>query len=384
MQYLILIIAIFLIFAFVFKKVNVVIAVSVGAVVYGFLTYGLDIFEVTLRSIDVNIAITIGTYTLAIFLTESMYLKGVTKNIVKGLNSLGAKSTAIMAPTIIGLLPMPGGAYASAMITDPVFEVLALKPEERTYINYWFRHVFAITWPLYPGVIIVANMIGIEPYMMWKYTWPISVASIIAGIVLSIHKLKQSIVLEKDIRGIIHLWPLLIVMLLTLLMNIPTIYALLLVSVMFVLTTRIGFKEFKQALKYALNPTIIGVVIAALIFSKYILFSNIGIEFLNILKGWETIASFLISFILGLTIGIESISMTLSTSILISFVDLEKLVYGFLGVYLGHLLSPSHPCLVITIEYFKSEYPKVYKYVFVSAVITLIIAILALCITSIT
>jgi len=90
-----------------------------------------------------------------------MYLTGASANIVKGLNILGAMSAAITAPIIIGLLPMPGGAYASAMITNPLYENLGLRPEERTYVNYWFRHIFSITWPLVPGIIIVAGILGI-------------------------------------------------------------------------------------------------------------------------------------------------------------------------------------------------------------------------------
>lgn len=372
---ILLIVAILLILTLIFKKVNVALSVSVGAFVYGFFNYGFNIVEVTLKSIDLSMPTTVGTYVLAILLTELMYLKGASTNIVKGLNVFGARSAAITAPMIIGLLPMPGGACASAMITNPLYEVLGLKSEERTYINYWFRHIFSITWPLVPGVVIVAGILGLEPYMVSAYTWPISLASMTSGLILSTRLLKESRLPEKDIKGILHLWPLLAVLSIVFITGISMLYALLITSIVYMLVTRVRLKEFMHALKYALNPTILVVVIIALIFSKYLQFSNVGVEFFNLLKGWETITSFILSFVIGITIGIESISMALSTSILVSFIPPEKLVYGFLGLYIGHLLSPSHPCLVMTVEYYKSEYPKVYRYLIISAIVTVMITL---------
>jgi integral membrane protein (TIGR00529 family) len=318
---------------------------------------------------------TVGTFILAILLTELMHLKGASTNIVKGLNILGARSAAIATPIIIGLLPMPGGAYASAMITNPLYETLRLRPEERTYVNYWFRHIFSITWPLVPGVVIVAGILGLEPYIVSAYTWPISLASLTAGLILTTRLLKESIPLEKDIRGILHLWPLLTILSIAFITGISMFYALLITSILYVLVTHVRFKEFTHALRHALNPTILIVVIVALIFSKYLQFSNVGVEFFNLLKGWETIFSFAISFIIGIAIGIESVSMALSISILASFIPSENLIYGFLGLYIGHLLSPCHPCLIMTVEYYKSEYLKVYKYLLFSVAVTIFLAL---------
>jgi len=265
---ILLIVTILLILALIFKKVNVALSVSVGAFVYGFFNYGFNIVEVTLKSIDLSMPATVGTYVLAILLTELMYLKGASTNIVKGLNVFGARSAAITAPMIIGLLPMPGGAYASAMITNPLYEVLGLKSEERTYVNYWFRHIFSITWPLVPGVVIVAGILGLEPYMVSAYTWPISLASMTSGLILSTRLLKESTLPEKDIKGILHLWPLLAVLSIVFITGILMLYALLITSIVYMLVTRVRLKEFMHALKYALNPTILVVVIIALILAS--------------------------------------------------------------------------------------------------------------------
>ncbi|MEM4466751.1 MAG: DUF401 family protein [Nitrososphaerota archaeon] len=370
-----LIISMVLIFILIFKKFNSGIALLVGAFLYGILIHGFKVLNIMLEAFDLSMLNTVLTFILVIFITEVMRLKGATVKIVEGLNMLGARITAIIAPLVIGLLPMPGGAYVSAAITKPVFDKLNLRPEEETYINYWFRHVFTMTWPLVPGVIMVAGIIGTEPYLIARYTWPIPIASIVAGLILSLPMLRTSQTLRKDVRGLVYLWPVITIITLALLTRISMMYILILTSILYVMISRTSYREFKEAIKRALNPTIIMVVVVAFIFSKFIQISSVGTEMFSILKGLEAFISFLISFIIGIVIGIESVSMALCFSILATSVPAQVYIYAFLGVYVGHLLSPSHPCLVMTVEYYKSEYPKTYKYIVLSGILTMLLTI---------
>lgn len=63
--------------------------------------------------------------------------------------------------------------------------------------------------------------------------------------------------------------------------------------------SHVSKKDIKEAFRYALNPTILAIVIIALIFSKFLEFSNVGNELLDLLKGlgiyYFTITSFLIT-----------------------------------------------------------------------------------------
>jgi len=212
--------------------------------------------------------------------------------------------------------------------------------------------------------------------MVSAYSWPISLASLMTGLILSKRLLRESTLPDKDIKGILLIWPLLAVLSIVFITGVSMLYALLITSILYMWVTHTRFKEFMHALKHALNPTISIIVIVALIFSKYLQFSNVGVEFFNLLEGWEIVFSFVFSFIIVIAIGIESVSMALSISILASFIPFEKLVYGFLGLYIGHLLSPCHPCLVMTVEYYKSEYPKVYKYLLFSVIVTMLLTLL--------
>ena len=38
--------------------------------------------------------------------------------------------------------------------------LLGLSPERRTFVNYWFRHLWEYVVPTYPGLILAATMLG--------------------------------------------------------------------------------------------------------------------------------------------------------------------------------------------------------------------------------
>src|SRR4030042_5993442 len=52
-------------------------------------------------------------------------------------------------PAMIGLMPMMGGALVSAPMVVEGSDELKLSPERKTFINYWFRHVWEYVMPTY-------------------------------------------------------------------------------------------------------------------------------------------------------------------------------------------------------------------------------------------
>jgi len=67
----------------------------------------------------------------------------------------------IFFPVLIGLLPMPGGAAFSAPMVRQTGGHLGISEEEMSMVNYWFRHVWEMCWPLYPGIIMTAGLLGV-------------------------------------------------------------------------------------------------------------------------------------------------------------------------------------------------------------------------------
>lgn len=87
----------------------------------------------------------------------------------------------IFFPALIGLLPMPGGALFSAPMVKSAAASLPVEPLRQAMLNYWFRHVWELTWPLYPGMILASGLTGIPLPRLILLTWPSLVLSLSLG-----------------------------------------------------------------------------------------------------------------------------------------------------------------------------------------------------------
>ena len=75
-------------------------------------------------------------------------------------------------PALIGLLPMPGGAVFSAPMVKSAAERSSASAEQLALINYWFRHIWEMIWPLYPGIILAASLSDLALVRLISFTWP--------------------------------------------------------------------------------------------------------------------------------------------------------------------------------------------------------------------
>lgn len=87
----------------------------------------------------------------------------------------------IFFPALIGLLPMPGGAIFSAPMVKAVSADMSLGNEDRAVINYWFRHVWEMAWPLYPGIILTVALADIPISSLIARSWPGVIAMFAIG-----------------------------------------------------------------------------------------------------------------------------------------------------------------------------------------------------------
>ena len=87
-----------------------------------------------------------------------------------------------LAPALIGLLPMPGGAVFSAPMVETAVGNYRIKAESKLAINYWFRHIPEFVWPLYPGFILSLSIFGLEAWRLTLYQLPLSVGATLAGV----------------------------------------------------------------------------------------------------------------------------------------------------------------------------------------------------------
>jgi len=104
------------------------------------------------------------------------------------------------APALIGLLPSVGGALFSAPMVEEVSKGAKITPERKTFINYWFRHLWEYVSPLYPGIVLAAAITNIPFNKLALIQAPLTFITILIGIIYGFKGIKedQSHVLDQN------------------------------------------------------------------------------------------------------------------------------------------------------------------------------------------
>jgi integral membrane protein (TIGR00529 family) len=57
---------------------------------------------------------------------------------------------------------MPGGALVSAPLVEQTRCDTQLAAGDKNLINYWFRHIWEVSWPLYPPILLAASSLRVS------------------------------------------------------------------------------------------------------------------------------------------------------------------------------------------------------------------------------
>ncbi len=76
---------------------------------------------------------------------------------------------------------MPGGAIFSAPMVKTVSEDMQIRNSDRAVVNYWFRHVWELCWPLYPGLILTVGLADIPIIDFISKSWPGTPVMLLTG-----------------------------------------------------------------------------------------------------------------------------------------------------------------------------------------------------------
>ncbi len=291
---------------------------------------------------------------------------------------LPKKLQFILLPAFIGLLPMPGGALFSAPMVGKAMEKENFTPEEKTFVNYWFRHIWEYFLPLYPGVILVSGLFNIPFINFLKFHGIFLIVMIIIGYFTVLRKVreekKKSDRSLKEIFGILYsIYPVIIIFLLVFLFKIDTALSVILTCVISIFLYKVNFADVLKFIKKSLKIDMI-LMILGIFYFKEALHITGAINLLPkifpphsnsyVVYGILILLPLISGLLTGITIAYVGISFPILSSYFIAGnvvnMPLETLAYisGFIGV----LLSPVHLCLLLTNEYFKSNLLKVYKY----------------------
>lgn len=363
----------------IFRGINIALAMLIAYIIYTIPILGVNSIDTVVQVLNVTTMNTLSSLVLAMMLAELYRELKVSEEVVKALEKASPSVASIAIPMLIGLIPMPGGAYISAVMVNPIYDSIGLKPEEKTFVNFWFRHVWVSIWPLYQAIILSSAILGKSFSEIIKYTWVIALATMVTGLIISYKSLTRAgFVHIKDgcrYRDLVHIWPFIALALLSLATPIPLPISIILVIALLVAVYKPGRDAVFRALKYSLNLTFILFIVLSLMFSNSIKLSGLAEILAKYLQNFTTLSVVLIPFTVIIATGFEFTFVALTFPILKPLLQGYNLTLAFLGGILGSMLSPTHACLVLSAQYFRSPLRKVYRYTVPATILSALITI---------
>lgn len=301
------------------------------------------------------------------------------------------KAVIVSMPMLIGLLPSLGGAYFSAPMVEESTKDLDMQPEEKGFINYWFRHPWEYILPLYPGILLAAAITKVELRSLILANLPYAMLMVVTGFLFSMRGIKeeseksqQSPVgspgsedpidkthdsghLTDDYRLLSSFLPIAAVLFLVIAFGVELHYALGMTIVVLFFFYRLSAGEIVRVLKYGFTADVLVLIFGTMCF-KFSMESSGAVKHLNQFFAQSGVALLPVLFVLpfvsglltGLTVGFVGSTFPLIIS-LSGGAHLNQLTFAFAAGFTGVLLSPVHLCLVLTREYFKADMWGIYR-----------------------
>ncbi len=369
-------------------KVNIGVSIFAGSVFLGVL-FGLTPWEL-LKALYVSmtswstvrlILIIAAIMALTSVFSQTGYLK-MMEAAVRDLFPNEKYSLAAL-PALIGLMPMPAGALVSAPMIDGVADEFGISPEDRTLINYWFRHVWEHSWPMYQAIIIASAILGISVREISSKMFPLTLIMIFVGYFLLLRPINAPKNDRGDLRrgALLFLkstYPILVIIVISIVLGYDMVYGAFL-GFLSALLPHFGNVKKVEVLKHALQPKIVFLLLSVMYFKELLSVTG-AIEALpKTILGLDFPVVFVIvltPFIVGLITGISFAYVGMTFPLLLPFfTDFKWVALAYLSGYMGMLFSPVHLCLVFSAEYYRAELGKVYRVMLVPALVLFLLGL---------
>ncbi len=361
------------------RRINVGYAITLGALLLGVLTIGASTLkELVATATSFETLRIMGIVVSAFTLGFSMQELGLLKSLSEAVSGMVDRLSLITLPAIVGFLPMPGGALVSAIMLTDLVKKYGTEPEKATYLNYWFRHLWVPVWPLYPSFIIAMAVVEVGYHRIIEACYPVTVGMILAGLPFVPRALRVKFRFE-DVRSILKsVYPLLIVVFLAIVLRIDLLVTLPIAIAILYAHKRPNGERIRRILSRTIDPKILVLVFGVMFYKNLICVTHSAqIFFLHLreLRVPTPLASFLLAFVVGFSVGIEISYSAIALPLLTAFTGMgsalipKNLMLVFGAGLLGVMLSPLHLCLILTSEYYSADMGKVYRYLVPSGLI---------------
>lgn len=307
---------------------------------------------------------------------------GTLKGMVEAFNRIFSSKKATLAamPAFLGLLPSLGGARFSAPIVSAAAAGTSISAEDRAAINFWFRHVCEFASPIIPGMILACAIAGISISSLVLHMFWLSILAFALGWIFLIRPIPAAecaVKLEKADaatrrKGMLDIalafGPVIVNVLLMMLFDVRASIAMgiVVVAMIPILSAAKRSVSISDVFLGAFDWRLIMNISAILYFIQILAAAGILDQ---IIAGFDELplpaevilaaTSFVIGVLTGMSQGHVAIVMPIVAAMAPGSLDHAAIALAF-GVA-GQMVTPTHVCLTITIDYFKSDFIKTLK-----------------------
>ncbi len=296
----------------------------------------------------------------------AMETSGEMERLVSNLR-IGVRPFLAIAPALLGMLPMPGGALLSAPLIERGAGHTA--PDVKAAANVWFRHALLLVYPLGPALIASSKIAGLSVYRAIPYLVPAFLLSLGVGYLFLLRRAGGRLAQ----RGPFSLMGLVVP--LAILLTAPVLDLALEAVVdlpVAEIGTTVGVSVSLAAAIWIgrLKPRQLGAIARRMTPWKYALIVLAMFSFLNVFisSGVPERISAMTLPPLVLCVGIGAVLGAITGRIqapMSIILPIYATTYGamtapvfaltYFAVFLGYIITPIHPCISVSVEYFDTS-----------------------------
>jgi integral membrane protein (TIGR00529 family) len=293
-------------------------------------------------------------------------------------------------PGVIGILPSAGGAAFSAPLVQEAAGNLAVSPERRAFINYWFRHIWEYLCPLYPGVILTSAVTAIPLNRLMLSQLPLAAAVVIVGSLLCFRGVAGSALHDErrkdDLKDLtVSLLPIIAALALVAVFKLNLSLAMVLIVVALFMLYRYRPAQIAAAVRESISLNVILMVCGIMVF-KGMLDASGAIEalprFFQESSLPPMVVFFTLPFIVGLLTGLTVAFVGSTFPIIVAMTgghpDPATVTFAFASGFAGVMLSPTHLCLLLTVRYFGADLAGTYRLMYLPVLLVFLVGLVVL------
>ncbi len=302
------------------------------------------------------------------------------EGMVRSLGQLfDGRVTLAVIPALIGMLPMVGGAIFSAPMVNEIGDRMEVDRNRKTYVNYWFRHVWEWVLPTYPSMILAAALLNVTPRDLTVAQWPLTAMAIAAGILIGLLPIRGRAGVEPSPNGrngslkllAASIWPIALVILLSVPLQMNLLVSLLVTIALLMLVNRLSLRKTWQVLRVEVSLKPVLLILSVMLF-RQVLDSTSAVshipDALTAAGIPAPVIIFVIPLLAGLLTGLAAGAFGISFPVILPLLaagmtgpSMGAVALAYAGGFLGVLLSPLHLCFSLTRDYFESEWGANYR-----------------------